>query len=245
MAAITPEAREQMYKALYDAISMRTREERKSGPRTYYVRVPYNGTVQDLFKEVKTSTATITKFLWAVSVRYEIFRITNRGKQGVTIERLKSGISIQDPNTHLLRDITGYELIPFIMEAVTSYVPNSNPKEAPKKEDVKKPVKRILNKRNDVSQLSDEELQSYYRKAEEDERIAYEARQDALYRKNLVRSEMQSREKRRKEEEEARKKAEEEANRLKSHKEFLARLKETARASGISWEELMKLDGTV
>lgn len=245
MANISAEARKKAFQDLYSAISKATiTDNGATGGNLKIVNVPYNGTLQDLFKKVAIGNRTIAKFMHAV-VALKLFKVTDHGNKGVTIERLHSGIYRFNKETNKNEHIIGFDLIPFIMSAASKSATKEEPEVTPAIAAIQKEAKKVLTVSKDVSALTDDELAAYGKQADEDEVNARSMVQNALFRKNQYRIEVQKREKRRKAEEEARKKTEEEANILKSRKEFLARLKETARASGIPWEELMKLDGVV
>ncbi|MBO4784146.1 MAG: hypothetical protein J5521_05315 [Lachnospiraceae bacterium] len=113
------EDRESTYQMLYTKISKVTAE--IDGKKQIYC-----GQLKELFSDISISTATITRFIWAITHKTEVlpttlFSIKKNGNKGVIVERLHSGF-YDNSGKH----IVGMDLIPFIMQAASLHQPKAN-----------------------------------------------------------------------------------------------------------------------
>lgn len=117
--SMTTEERKNAYQMLYTKISKVTAE--VNGQKQIY-----RGQLKDLFSDVKVSTATITRFMWAITHKTPVlptmlFSVKKDGNKGVIVERLHSGF-YNDKREH----IVGMDLVPFIMQAAGLHQPKAN-----------------------------------------------------------------------------------------------------------------------
>lgn len=117
--SMTTEERKNAYQMLYTKISKVTAE--VNGQKQIY-----RGQLKDLFSDIKVSTATITRFMWAITHKTPVlptilFSVKKDGNKGVIVERLHSGF-YNDKREH----IVGMDLVPFIMQAAGLHQPKAN-----------------------------------------------------------------------------------------------------------------------
>ena len=158
-----------------------TNEERKSAYQMLYTKISkvtaeidgqkqiYRGQLKDLFSDVKVSTATITRFMWAITRKTSVlptmlFSVKKDGNKGVIVERLHSGF-YDNAGKH----IVGMDLIPFIMRAVGLHQvkASKNTKIVDEKKYTETLLVEVASDLSDLTGVSDDALAAFGKDAQD------------------------------------------------------------------------------